>query len=414
LPRPRAYAVHGHKPSCHFYRFWRILQEALNKGIASLFIPSSKDTTVKLRHSMADEEYFYSLDTESHLDCGMSELHGLIIKLIVGSDPDKLKDIGISSGSSSIFPSTLQSGPFPDPPYLEYRLEDGQFHDGRNYYQKVYCEKAHQGPKRKKTWSLPARKKRWLDMGLDIDILITARPTYDSLLIRTGFFEPTANAPTPACLGDFIKLFCGSVPNRFHGKFNRMLRVRISAIPQIEPKDVIWHLRDWRWSSELFRAAVPELSFLQEKISTLPNPSLRDDFNVALEVLRSLTLFMEDYKPPLDLLNRPPSWIPIATRLLALINCGLGASSYVWSLQNQTVVAVREWYNDLLGLVPISVWDRRDALELYVIDTVKLSRMDKQGYSLIAVNPMEDNFRSVGLYGTGRISLPSAWESLLS
>jgi hypothetical protein len=126
---------------------------------------------------------------------------------------------------------------------------------------------------------------------------------------------------------------------------------------------------------------------------------------------------MEDYKPPLDLLNRPPSWIPIATRLLALINCGLGASSYVWSLQNQTVVAVREWYNDLLGLVPISVWDRRDALEFYVIDTVKLSRMDKQGYSLIAVNPMEDNFRSVGLlefYGTGRISLPSAWESLLS
>ena len=104
---------------------------------------------------------------------------------------------------------------------------------------------------------------------------------------------------------------------------------------------------------------------------------------------------MEDYRTPLDLLNRQTGWIPIAIRLLALIYCGLG--SYTWSLQNLTVVTVREWHNELLGLVPNSVWNRRDALEFYVIDTVKLSRMDKQGYSLIAVNPMDANFRSVGL-----------------
>lgn len=73
---------------------------------------------------------------------------------------------------------------------------------------------------------------------------------------------------------------------------------------------------------------------------------------------------MRDYRAPLNLFDRHPGWIPIAIRLIALINCGLGVSSYVWSLQNLTVVTVREWHNDLIGLVPISVADRREILTL--------------------------------------------------
>src|SRR5579859_960011 len=152
-----------------------------------------------------------------------------------------------------------------------------------------------------------------------------------------------------------------------------MLHIQISPIPQIKLKDVIWYLRDWRWSSELFPAAVPKLLFLSEKISSLLTSSLRDNFNVTLKVLRPVTLFMEDYRPLLNLLNRQPGWIPIAIRLLTLINCGLGVSSYTWLLQNLTVVTVWECHNNLLGLVLNSVWNRRDAFEFYIIDTVKLS-----------------------------------------
>ena len=48
--------------------------------------------------------------------------------------------IGLSNGSTSMFPVTILNPVLTDVFCLEYQLEDGRFHDGRHYYVKIFSE----------------------------------------------------------------------------------------------------------------------------------------------------------------------------------------------------------------------------------------------------------------------------------
>ena len=95
-------------------------------------------------------------------------------------------DIGISSGSSSIFAGTLQNPILADPLYLEYRPEDGQFHDGRNYYTKVYCEDSRTPSANCESGLIaPGSRTVLSDAGAHSSLTITVRVTRVGLLLRT-------------------------------------------------------------------------------------------------------------------------------------------------------------------------------------------------------------------------------------
>jgi hypothetical protein len=77
-------------------------------------------------------------------------LHESILELVTGSnDQTTTQHIGASSGASSMFPSTIQKPVLCNSQCIEYYLQDGQFHDGHNYYEVLRsdwtrsCDKKH-------------------------------------------------------------------------------------------------------------------------------------------------------------------------------------------------------------------------------------------------------------------------------
>jgi hypothetical protein len=62
----------------------------------------------------------------------ISSLHNLIMPLV-----NYHEGLGCSSSCSSIYFASLAAPVLHNPQCLEYRIEDGRFHDGRNYYVSV-------------------------------------------------------------------------------------------------------------------------------------------------------------------------------------------------------------------------------------------------------------------------------------
>lgn len=116
---------------------------------------------------------------------GADELHCIILNLIGALARES--GIGYSSGSSAIFPSTLLRPVLSDPAFLEYRLQDGQFHDGTHYYT-LLCSgdySVNKRPTAQTALTLPGHRIISSSLGVHSGMIITARPTHRGLEIRT-------------------------------------------------------------------------------------------------------------------------------------------------------------------------------------------------------------------------------------
>jgi hypothetical protein len=112
-------------------------------------------------------------------------LHCLILSF-VGETP--IGTIGVGDGASCIFPYTLQNPRFSDPPSLLYRLVEGEFHDGRNYYRRLFYHPDPRPPSRFCSQYLgrPFSELIASDLATYSNFVISARPTNDALEIRTA------------------------------------------------------------------------------------------------------------------------------------------------------------------------------------------------------------------------------------
>ena len=194
--RPNCFDVHvwnkGGAPSeCQYQMIWNRVAEELTRGIAAVFVTAGENTTVGCTYPryLSAKGYIQRAVMQRVSSVGFTDtaysaetLHISIMSLV----GDSHLAIGTSSGSSSIFAGILQNPILADPPYLEYRLEDGQFHDGRNYYSKVYCEDS-RTPRANCESGLIATGSRIVlsDAGTHSSLTITVRVTRVGLLLRT-------------------------------------------------------------------------------------------------------------------------------------------------------------------------------------------------------------------------------------
>jgi hypothetical protein len=186
--------------NCSVHNLWRNIEAIVSKGVASLFITSGQNTTVNctlnwrtvqnpsailmgtaIRRGLGRVRDLPVSYPQSFYDTGT--LHMAILD-IVGKFTSV--PVGYSSGSCSIFPSTLQTPILTDPPCLEYKIEDGRFHDGRCYYQRLYCGSQPQRSYGKFDFKdLPWSTIISSSLGVHSALMMTARPSHHGLLIRT-------------------------------------------------------------------------------------------------------------------------------------------------------------------------------------------------------------------------------------
>ena len=187
---------------CPVARVWDGIMTTIHLGVAAVFVTSNENATVLLSAEMMSRVQLTSaimfgvarrvVIPRKLMTWGYSALalHKQILQLVTGDQQFDIEDIGTSSGSSSIYPSTLQEPAVTNPPCLEYKLMDGQFHDGRNYYDNI----------RDSNYVLWNSRKPLAVRGNDLDlslspivpsslgvhsnIMITARPAHRRLLIR--------------------------------------------------------------------------------------------------------------------------------------------------------------------------------------------------------------------------------------
>lgn len=112
----------------------------------------------------------------------VDHLHSIIMSLAT----IYVDDVGVSSVSSSLYCATLASPVLYDPPCLEYRLEDGQFHDGRNYYQSLRdSETSSSWPEFGSGIALPGSRIISSSLGVHSHLRITTCPDqHHSLRLR--------------------------------------------------------------------------------------------------------------------------------------------------------------------------------------------------------------------------------------
>jgi len=188
------------RPSCPIRRIWNHIAIIIEQGLAALFVTPGENATVnlKLRGVSLPVELTVAIMRAvnkaprvqenikpADLSYTAHTLHNRLQELLAGDRPVHADGIGVSSGSSSIFPALLLHPTFSDPPYLGYILEDGQFHDGQNYYRSLYCQP------RKRTDEKIASEIQLpsivtpSDLGCHSRFLITACPQHFGLEIIT-------------------------------------------------------------------------------------------------------------------------------------------------------------------------------------------------------------------------------------
>ena len=185
---------------CPLAQLWATIGDVVERGVASLFftggrhacVPYANGNTLcfsgKLLRAIERRAHRVIPD-EADLLLGGASLHQGMLRLVTARNFDRVP-LGESSGSISIFPSTIQEPSLRDPPCIEYVLADGQFHDGLNYYQSLVTEDIAD----RRRWGeaeiakslvprdLPIRPS---SLGTHSLLVMTARKAVNGLVIRT-------------------------------------------------------------------------------------------------------------------------------------------------------------------------------------------------------------------------------------
>jgi len=146
--------------TCPVYKLLDDLDNIIGNGIVMLFITHSTNTCVSLTRPtkigaqihnetrrLLRKHATQKVSRPNHEGYTAADLH-LDLRKKVDSEGCSSVVIGVSNGSNSIFPTTIEDPSVLNPRYLNYLLVDGRFHDRRNYYGcltsdekvNVYCD----------------------------------------------------------------------------------------------------------------------------------------------------------------------------------------------------------------------------------------------------------------------------------
>jgi len=180
-------------PYCPIWPLLRTVGLVITGGIAAVFVNCSEGACIfpqELQHICWESELGLTTDQPRGYNyegskLGTTSLHCVILGLI---DPS-YGYLGASNGVSSIFPYTVLDPTLTSPHSVLYRVEDGQFHDGRSYYRKLISlpesEPYKSRPRCISGINDPLSVIVPSNVGMHSGLVISGRPTYEGLLIRT-------------------------------------------------------------------------------------------------------------------------------------------------------------------------------------------------------------------------------------
>lgn len=141
--------INSKQTKCKFREVLNIVSSVICKGVAALFVKAEPIACLQLSASYVPSDTlmfaiykrFNAQNTRDRPIFGNTALHRAILDLVACPQaPDNRLPLGESSGSFSIFPSTIQNPEFDPNHSIEYFLVDGKFHDGQSYYDALLSE----------------------------------------------------------------------------------------------------------------------------------------------------------------------------------------------------------------------------------------------------------------------------------
>jgi hypothetical protein len=201
------------EPHCAVTKFWREVGQIIGDAIILLFVDHSPNACVRLGspNKLGPEICFAMMRRLSVAQPGaldkackvilsrprvfepspfigigytMTKFHEDICTRIDVAGTH-VNTIGVSNGSVSIFPSTLQDPQLNDLRTATYILADGQFHDRRNYYTRLESDTAAVRRSTEKSVLHEVSVIRPSGLGAHSSLTITIRPQLDFLVLRT-------------------------------------------------------------------------------------------------------------------------------------------------------------------------------------------------------------------------------------
>jgi hypothetical protein len=180
---------------CKVLKLWYIIDGLVTRGIVATFVSAKNNSSIRLSSDQRSNlltHIWNMFNPRSELDSTRNfrnvfyavDLHATILDLVSKFKVSwKEKNIGISSGASSIFAATVQTPVFQNTKRLEYILADGQFHDEHNYYQTLTCEH----PRMRSLAITPLHNSTIIPstLGAHTSLTLTARGVGNQLTIRT-------------------------------------------------------------------------------------------------------------------------------------------------------------------------------------------------------------------------------------
>jgi hypothetical protein len=189
------------------------------------------------------------------------------------------------------------------------------------------------------------------------------------------------NIPEPLFLGDFVKLFdtgSGAVPWPLK-QFRDIIKVKvedandlqrvIKVVERSRPSSLLlWRHtgtleRSQVWREAAFGVQVP-FSFPENEAAVLK--SYLAAFSSALVSLRTRLYSNSEFKALLARNGR--EYHPALIRLLAIISSGLGVNAYGWSRNKLRPVIVTVEGNEILGLVPNTVFEESSRPMFFIVE----------------------------------------------
>lgn len=183
---------------CPIAKFWDDLKDIIGVAILMLFVEVDTDVSVTgckptmmghhvsrviLRRFLKHPLYVTpESDDQGAEGYSTSRLHVDLCSLVDGM-PELL---GVSNGTRSIFPLTLESPTLRSPRNVIYLIKDGQFHDRQCYYQSLICGGESQQFAPIKSILPDNASIGPSALGVHLSLTMTVRPQRDSLILRTS------------------------------------------------------------------------------------------------------------------------------------------------------------------------------------------------------------------------------------
>jgi hypothetical protein len=177
------------KRICKRLQVWAAIGQTLNDGMICFFLNPGPNATIT---GLSHFDLFGTISVPGFLTKELSGIGdcwsdcGRLLSMVLASVAYPTSDhaIGVSSGSSTIYPAALQNLRVPSPQRVNFELVEGRFISGGRYHSSLRSASVTDRTKAKKSLVNGRREIIPSSLGEHSDVLITIRERLDSLELR--------------------------------------------------------------------------------------------------------------------------------------------------------------------------------------------------------------------------------------